>query len=381
MADKENNKSKRLTREALLQLRADRKAKVRYGRATLTVERTDGVLMTSLTELLGAHRKGEASAEDVAWAFIKERVVEHSPTLQWEDIDLLKLLPRVTGVTREPEIKARTPGGLVPELEAIEAKEREQWERARKQMKQMLSGGISQDLLKSINLTNEIARAMRPAYLDAFKAFRPAHMDAFKAIRPTDMDAMKAIQPGLNEQVRATIQPLSAQIRQAMQPQLKALNFRIDPKVYEGFIGLSRVDLSKQLGLSNQILASNEAWRSLFEQVAEAARGADSPDIAEAVESTVEAAAKKPTELDLEGLTATLNSLLKEQERTTKEQERLADEQQEANQKLAEMQSSSAIPRQMIIGIAISIVWTLILLILATQFGIFLPPPPPTTGK
>lgn len=369
MAGKDEKKTRRLTREALLQLRADSKAKVRYGRATSTVERTDGVLMTTLSDLLAAYRKGEASAEEVAGAFIKERVVEHSPTFKWEDIDLLKLLPRVTAVTTEPELKAKTPEELVPELEALEAKEREQWERARKRMKQVLSGGISQDLLKSINRTNEIARAMRPAYLDAFKAFRPAHMEA-----------MKAIQPSLNEQVLAAIRPLSAQIQQAMQPQLKALNFRIDPKVYEGFIGLSRVDLSKQLGLSNQILANNEAWRPLFEQVAEAARGADSPDIAEAVEHTADEAAKETTELDLEGLTKTLNSLLKEQKRTAKEQKRLADEQQKTNQKLDEMQSASSTSRQMIVGIAINIIWTLILVILATKFGIYLPPSP-STGK
>jgi len=380
MADQQNKKSKRLTREALLQLRADHKAKVRYGRATLTVERTDGVLMTALSDLLSARRKDEVSAEEVALAFIKERVVEHSPTFRWEDIDLLKLLPRVTAVTREPEIKAKTPEELVPELEALEAKESEEWERARKRMKQMLSGGISQDLLKSITRSNEIARAMRPAYLDAFKAIRPTHMEAMKAIQPGFNEQILAAMRPLSGQIQQAMQPLSAQIQQAMQPQLKALNFQIDPKVYEGFVGLSRIDLSKRLGLSNQVLANNEAWRPLFEQVAEAARGADSPDIAEAVESTVEEAAKEPSELDLEGLTKTLDSLLKEQERTTEEQKRLADEQRKTNQKLDELQSASSTSRQIIVGIAINLIWTLILVILATQFGVFLPPPPPT-GK
>jgi hypothetical protein len=150
MAEKDKKETRRVTRELLLRLRDDHRAKVRYGRATLTVERSDGVLMTALSDLLRAHRKGEVSTEEVAWAFIKERVVEHSPTFSWEDIDLLKLLPRVTTVTTEPEVKAKTPEELVPELEALEAKEREQWERARKRMKQVLSGGISQDLLKSI---------------------------------------------------------------------------------------------------------------------------------------------------------------------------------------------------------------------------------------
>jgi hypothetical protein len=379
MADNED-KSKRLTREALLQLRANRKAKVRYGRATLTIERTDGVFMTALSDLLAAHRKEEVSAEEVAWAFIKERVVEHSPTFRWEDIDLLKLLPRVTAVTREPEIKAQTPAELIPELEALEVEERERWERVRKQMKQMLSGGISQDLLKSVNRTNEIARMMRPAYLDAFKAFRPAHMEALKAIQPGLNEQILAAMRPLSEQIQQTMKPLSVQIQQTMQPQLRALNFRIDPTVYEGFIGLSRVDLSKQLGLGNQVLANNEAWRPLFEQVAEAARGADSPDIAEAVESTAEEAAREPTELDLEGLTKTLNSLLEEQEHIAKEQQRLANEQQAANQKLDAIQSGSSLSRQILIGIAVSIIWTLILVILATKFGIYLPPPPPA-GK
>lgn len=132
--------------------------------------------------------------------------------------------------------------------------------------------------------------------------------------------------------------------------------------------------------IRNGVLANNEAWRPLFEQVAEAVRGADSPEIAEAVESTAEEAAKEPTELDLEGLTRTLNGLLEEQERTAMEQQRLANEQQAANQKLDEMQSGSSLSRQILIGIAVSIIWTLILVILATKFGIYLPPPPPA-GK
>lgn len=369
MADKGNEKPKRPAREILLELRANRKAKVRYGRATLTVERTDGVLMSALSDLLSAHRKDEASAEEVAWAFIKERTVEHSPTFRWDGIDLLKLLPRVTAVSREPAIKAKTPEDLIPELEALEAKEREEWERARKRMKQMLSGGVSQDLLKSLNRTNEIARMMRPAYLDAFKAFRPAHMEALKAIQPGFNEQILAAMRPLSGRVQRAMQPLSGQIQQAMQPQLEALNFRIDPKIYESFIGLNRVDLSKQLGLSNQVLANNDTWRPLFEQVAEAARGADSPDIAEAVETTAEEAVKEPTELDLEGLTKALNGLLEEQKR-------LADTQQATNQKLDEMQLGSSLSRQILIGIAISIIWTLIVVILATKFGIYLPPPP-----
>lgn len=369
MADKESENPNRRAREILLELRANRKAKVRYGRATLTVERTDGVLMSALSDLLSAHRKGEASAEEVAWAFIRERTVEHSPTFHWEDIDLLKLLPRVTAVSREPAIKAKTPEELIPELEALEAKEREDFERARKRMKQMLSGGISQDLLKSINRTNEIARMMRPAYLDAFKAFRPAHMEALKAIQPGFNEQILAAMRPLSGQIQQAMQPLSNQIQEAMQPQLKALNFRIDPKIYESFIGLSQVDLSKQLGLSNQVLANNEAWRPLFEQVAEAARGADSPDIAEAVEAIAEEAEKEPTELDLKGLTKVLNGLLEEQKR-------LADTQQEASQKMDDMRADDSLSRQILVGIAVSIIWTLILVILATRFGIYLPPPP-----
>jgi|GEM_PF-2320584 len=355
---KGKGEGKQDARKIFERLQAARKAKIRYGRATLTIERSDSVLMTPLTQALRAHREGEMTEEDVAWVFVKERVIEHSPTFSWEGVELAKLLPRVVAVTTEPEIKADIPSKLVAELEAIEAREKEEWERARKRMKQAIPG-VSQDLLKSINRSNEIARAMRPAYLDAFKA-----------IRPKQMEALKAIQPGLNEQVMATIRPQLPQIYEAMRPRVKLANFGIDPKTYEAFVGLGRVDLSKQLGLTKQVLARNQDWRSVFQEVAEAARGADSPDIAKAVETTAEEATKDASEVDLSALSDTLTDLLREQER-------LADEQAKTNEKLDEMQASNSVSRQVVIGLSVTVIWTLIQLILAAYFGIYFPPTQP----
>jgi len=69
---KGKKREKRGARKIFERLQAARKAKIRYGRATLTIERSDSVFMTSLTHALRAHREGEMTEEDVAWAFIKE---------------------------------------------------------------------------------------------------------------------------------------------------------------------------------------------------------------------------------------------------------------------------------------------------------------------
>jgi hypothetical protein len=99
------------------------RSKVRYGRAVLIVQRSGVVVFTPVTEKLEEHRRGRAAAEDVAWTFARTRVVEQSPSFDWAGAEIHKMLPLVTAVTEDPQIEARTPAALVPELEALEEKE------------------------------------------------------------------------------------------------------------------------------------------------------------------------------------------------------------------------------------------------------------------
>lgn len=353
----DEKKEKRDAQAIFKRLRDAQQAKIRYGRATLTIERSDSVYLTPLAPVLEGHRKGELTEDDVAWAFVKERVTAHSPSFKWEGVQLAKLLPRVTAVTTEPKIKAKTPSELAPELEAIEIREREQWKLARKRIKQSIPN-ISRDFLSSLNRTNEMARAMRPAYADALET-----------IRPNFAQIMKVTGSEISQQALASIRLRLPEIQETIRPTINLPPFEIDPKAFDAFVSLGKADLRGHTHINRQILSHNEYWRTLFQQVADAARGADSPDIAEAVEASAEEASKKTDDLDIRALTNTLDRLVKEQGR-------LAEQQQQTNQTLDEMQSDNSITRQIIIGLAVVLIWTLIQVVLAVKFGIYLPPPP-----
>jgi len=96
--------------------------RIRYGRATLTIECSASVLMNPLEDALEEWRAGKKTDEEVAWVFIKRQTVKHSPSFDWENADLAVLLPRVTNVITEPVFTAQTPAELMDELEQLEQK-------------------------------------------------------------------------------------------------------------------------------------------------------------------------------------------------------------------------------------------------------------------
>jgi hypothetical protein len=150
-------------REWLLEARH---AKVRYGRATLTISRWGAVLGTPVHKQLLRFEKDEASAEDVAWAFVRERVEGHSPSFDWGKADLGRLIPLITGVASEPEMAAATPEELVDELKELAAHETEIVEKAQERFEKqlgMLSPNWNKALqgltgISSINKTSEMLR-------------------------------------------------------------------------------------------------------------------------------------------------------------------------------------------------------------------------------
>ena len=101
------------------------RAKVRYGRASLTVSCTPTVIWTPVFEALNALPDGDATEEDVAWAFVRNQVIKTSPTFSWDAVDLDIILPRIAAVMREPRFKARTTAELVSDLRVVENKELE----------------------------------------------------------------------------------------------------------------------------------------------------------------------------------------------------------------------------------------------------------------
>lgn len=155
-------------------LRAER-SKVRYGRAVLTVQRSGVVVFTPAATTLREYREGKASADDVAWTWVKGRVVEHSPTFNWAGADIEKLLPRITAVTDDPKIDATTPAELVPELESLAADDLKELDHDRqrfRELNQLWPGFSEMDLSQLMESGVILTREDGPKISDATADWR-----------------------------------------------------------------------------------------------------------------------------------------------------------------------------------------------------------------
>jgi len=183
-----------------------RQAKVRYGRATLTVSRWGAVIGTPVHDALLQYERGEASAEDVAWVFVRDRVEGHSASFDWETADLKKLLPLVTNVASEPAMSASTPDELVTELRATAEQEAKIVKEAQEKFKKQLGmlepnwskalQGItgmsaitkSTEMLRRAGLVGDISKAI-PRY-DISKMIGP-RVDISKMVGGSALDMTK----------------------------------------------------------------------------------------------------------------------------------------------------------------------------------------------
>ncbi len=90
---------------------------VRYHRARLTVARAgplDGD--DRLGAALDSYEKGDVRPGTVAMAYLRARVVDHSPSFRWRGARLGELIPLVTSVSAGPKIEAETSRELADAL-------------------------------------------------------------------------------------------------------------------------------------------------------------------------------------------------------------------------------------------------------------------------
>jgi hypothetical protein len=93
---------------------------VRYGRARLTVLRSDRLDEGRLGETLRAYEQGDARPASVARAFLRARVVDHSPSFEWRSAKPTELIP-IIGAVSDPPLEATTPKELADELVRMRA--------------------------------------------------------------------------------------------------------------------------------------------------------------------------------------------------------------------------------------------------------------------
>jgi hypothetical protein len=106
--------------------RAADEVRVRYGRARLTVA-TGGRLDADdpLGRAIDEYERGEARATTVARAYLRSRVVDHSPSFSWRNAKLSELIPLVTSVSAGPRLEAQSSAELADELVRLRTARRE----------------------------------------------------------------------------------------------------------------------------------------------------------------------------------------------------------------------------------------------------------------
>jgi cell division septation protein DedD len=228
--------------------------KIRYGRATLTVESWSSVSGSPVAEALEAFRRGELSEEDVAWAFIRKHLVSHSPTFDLGDADLAVLLPRVTAAVHTPDMTAQTPAELILELEKLAEVEQRLMEKTR-EFGQRWAKGFQ---FKGIDKLYGRLKELQPNFADSFRVIT------------TNYDQL--------------IENYAA----------FGSNVTFDPALVEGMTQLTNnVDVSSLLGdrvLKLHGALENYDWFGATSELTAVARTQGFADVAEGVDATAKAA-------------------------------------------------------------------------------------------
>jgi hypothetical protein len=266
--------------------------KIRYKRATLTVEQIVAVNFTPVEQALAGHRTGVVSEEEVAAAFLREQVIVHSPSFDWKTAELEVLLERVAAAMTDPKLKARTPKELVPELEAVEVKEREKWAELSKQMGQQIKP-LASDLQKKLQqayppmLTGQAREAMRK------------HMQSITGSLLDNVNLQKAFTPSVMK-VHGDL----SEIASSMIPQARLADLGIDLTAFE--------QLSQNmLGAPGTRPLVTTNWDQWIEQALRAAQEVEAVEIIDIEDAEVEQPQEQISEADLKELIDRLSEIAK----------------------------------------------------------------------
>ena len=354
---KDSRESLREVRKRLIE---GSRVKVRYGRATLTVRRSVVILGAPLGEAQKAYRRGAISAEEVAWRFLHEQTISHSPTFDWEAVRLDRLLPRVTAVVREPDLKAQTPEQLIAELERVQADE----------------------MAAKTRLSEQIQKYAAPLTASYLKGFRAADLGLV-----THQKQMKQIQEMVDpfSQQRSLVKRQREQIEQMqrfLRPAIRLESFGLTPSKVRQMLGLnlpSSTTAAALAGIRSPFLQQD--WRPAFERVAELAREADAPEIAEVVEAVEITATKAEEEgpgVDLDAMREAIEGLTEQLEASNQLAKENADGEKGAKATGEEGKGSDSFSRQLILQVALMMIRWLIEAVFSAHLGIPLPPQLPS---
>ena len=172
-------------------LREARQTRVRYGRAFLTVARFGGLSGGELERCLTAYEGGNTDAEAVCWAFVRERVIDHTPSFSWENVELPLLLDHTVAVSTIPEFSSSEIEDVAEVLVNEAQRGREALEKARKQSLRLMDQVTDQ-----FNLHTRMQETLSgftswqkfgvPGFLEHSRPLHLAAIDAAKRISLSD---------------------------------------------------------------------------------------------------------------------------------------------------------------------------------------------------
>lgn len=129
-----------ITPDIVRKLREIRRISVRYGRARLTVARCGGLTDGKLGAAIERFEQAQLDAEGLAWAFVSDRVVDHTPSFSWEGADLALLLDRIVAVSTDPKFHGSSIDEVAEALVEAALTKREAREESRKRAQRWASG-------------------------------------------------------------------------------------------------------------------------------------------------------------------------------------------------------------------------------------------------
>ena len=126
----------------IIRIEGPRTTRVRYGRATLTIAQSGGIVMSELGEGVEAYERGELTAEKLCERFAGTRVKEHSPSFSWEDAGPERVLKLVVEASEKPRFDSVQPRHVADRLVAWAREEREALNASLKQFRGALRAPV-----------------------------------------------------------------------------------------------------------------------------------------------------------------------------------------------------------------------------------------------
>lgn len=169
--------------------------RVRYGRATLTIAQTGGMVMSELGNAVADYESGELAAEQLCERFVRMRVKEHSPSFSWDEADPARVLRLVVEASEEPRFKSADVEHVADRLVAAAVDERQALQESAKRLRGTLRenypkitnlAGIGrmpwlQDSLKRLHEAGDLRKKLGldriGPQLDAMHGFRAIGVD------------------------------------------------------------------------------------------------------------------------------------------------------------------------------------------------------------